>query len=313
MSAFNARTAPCVKAGGDAWLAAGARATSPRMSMRPDLKEPLTLERIELNLFRGRAPSFAGNRLFGGLVIAQSLLAAYGTVEDKLCHSLHCYFIRAGDPKLPILYEVDRSRDGGAFATRRVAAIQNGQQIFNLAASFQVPEAGAEHQTPMPAFPRPDALPDEEEQRARLADVLPKTLQPFSMRPIELRGPDEEMHLLQEKGEPNMTSWFRAARPVEDDVRLHQAILAYASDMRLSGNAMRPHGYNWETPGLQFASLDHAMWFHHPTDLNRWHLYVMDSPVAAGGRGLNRGSIYDEDGRLVASTAQEGLMRVRAT
>jgi len=283
------------------------------MDPRLDLPETLALERIEVNLFRGTSPDYSGERIFGGQVIAQSLLAAYETVEDRVCHSLHCYFIRPGDPKIPILFDVDRSRDGGSFTTRRVTAIQHGKQIFNLAASFKVPEKGYEHQAPMPNVPRPEALPDEATQRQMLLEALPPEMHDLLLRPrpIEMRAVGGHHFLLKEKSEPSSNIWMRAVAPVGDDLRMQQVVLAYASDMALAGNALRPHGLLWRTPGLQSASLDHAMWFHHPSDFNRWHLYVMDSPAAAGACGFNRGSIYREDGLLVASTAQEGLMRVR--
>jgi len=279
-----------------------------------DLPETLSLERIEVNLFRGTSPDYSGERIFGGQVIAQSLLAAYETVESRVCHSLHCYFIRPGDPKVPILFDVDRSRDGGSFTTRRVTAIQHGKQIFNLAASFKVPEKGAEHQTPMPDVPRPESLPTEAEQRDLIMESLPAEMHDLLLRPrpVEMRTVGGHVFLIKGSSEPNSNIWMRAVAPIGDDFRMQQVVMAYASDLSLAGNALRPHGYIWRTPGLQSASLDHAMWFHHPSDFNRWHLYVMDSPVAAGACGFNRGSIYNEDGLLVASTAQEGLMRLHA-
>jgi acyl-CoA thioesterase II len=278
-----------------------------------DLPETLGLERIEVNLFRGTSPDYSGERIFGGQVIAQSLLAAYETVDERVCHSLHCYFIRPGDPKIPILFDVDRSRDGGSFTTRRVTAIQHGRQIFNLAASFKTPEKGAEHQSPMPDVPRADELPDEAAQRETLLEALPKEMHDLLLRPrpIEMRPVGGHHFLVKGKTEPRTNIWMRAVAPIGDDFRMQQVVMAYASDLSLAGNALRPHGYIWRTPGLQSASLDHAMWFHHPTDFNRWHLYAMDSPAASDARGFNRGSIYREDGVLVASVAQEGLMRVR--
>jgi len=282
------------------------------MDPRLDLPETLALERIEVNLFRGTSPDYSGARIFGGQVIAQSLLAANETVEGRVCHSLHCYFIRPGDPKIPILFEVDRARDGGSFTTRRVTAIQHGKQIFNLAASFKARETGAEHQAAMPDAPRPETLPDEATQQRELLPLLPEELQRdlLRLRPIEIRPVGGHFYLEKGKKEPRSEAWMRAYAPIGDDPRMQQAVLAYASDMNLAGNAMRPHGLMWRSPGLQSASLDHAMWFHHPTDFNKWHLYVMDSPAASDARGFNRGSIYNEDGVLVASTAQEGLMRM---
>jgi acyl-CoA thioesterase-2 len=279
-----------------------------------NLSETLQLERIEVNLFRGTTADNSPGRIFGGQVIGQSLLAAYETVEDRICHSLHCYFIRPGDPTVPIVFEVDRSRDGGSFTTRRVIAIQHGQQIFNLAASFQALEPGFEHQADMPGAPPPDSLSDEwAEELARLKAAGEAEIDWMDkVRPIEIRNVDPRNDgPSPEPREPNQRLWFRARSPIGDDPRLHQVVMAYASDMSLLGTAVRPHGVNWRTPGFQTASLDHAMWFHHPTNFERWHLYVQESPSASGGRGFNLGAIYREDGALVASAAQEGLMRMR--
>lgn len=278
------------------------------------LVDTLRLERLEVNLFRGTTPEGRSGRIYGGQVIAQSLLAAYETVEERICHSLHCYFIRPGDPKVPIVFEVDRSRDGGSFTTRRVIAVQHGQQIFNLAASFQAVEQGFEHQAEMPAAPKPEGLQDEwaeELERLKAAgeaeiDWMDK-VRPIEIRNVDPRNDSPNPPIL----EPYQRLWFRSRTPVGDDPRMHQVAMAYASDMSLLGTAIRPHGVSWRTPGFQSASLDHAMWFHHPTNFEGWHLYVQDSPSASGGRGFNRGAIYREDGVLVASTAQEGLMRMR--
>jgi acyl-CoA thioesterase-2 len=267
------------------------------MAEAESLIETLALEPIEVNLFRGHAPKTQGPRIFGGLVIGQALLAAYRTVETRLCHSLHCYFIRPGDPQLPILYEVDRSRDGRSFTTRRVIAIQKGEQIFNLAASFQDVEAGAEHQDPMPVVPAPDALPDD----VRMGDWL---------RPIEIKSVDGGFGEMT-KGPAEQSLWMRATAPLGEDPALNQAVIAYASDMSFLSTSMRPHGWGWQTPGLQSASLDHAVWFHRPSQFNAWHLYRETSPSASGARGMNLGFIYNIDGRLVATTAQEGLIRLR--
>jgi acyl-CoA thioesterase-2 len=277
------------------------------------LSETLRLERLEVNLFRGTSPRGNGPRIFGGQVIAQSLLAAYETVEERTCHSLHCYFIRPGDPRVPIVFDVDRSRDGGTFTTRRVVAIQNGKQIFNLAASFQVPEDGFEHQTAMPDVPDPDTLPDEFEQRAKHMKDAPEHIRKMMMRPrpIEMRGVDGDPYFGGVAREPKSMVWFRAREPIDQDPRMHQVIMAYASDMNLLSTAMRPHRVHWDTPGLQSASLDHATWFHKPSNFNEWHLYVQESPSAAAGRGFILGSIYDRQGVLVASVAQEGLIRQR--
>jgi acyl-CoA thioesterase II len=263
-----------------------------------NLIDTLALERIEVNLFRGLAPADQGPRIFGGLVIAQALLAAYRTVEERVCHSLHCYFIRPGDPAVPILFEVDRARDGRSFTTRRVIAIQHGQQIFNLAASFQVAEAGLEHQDSMPDVPAPETLRSEPGWGGR-------------PRPIDIRAVDPRDWNDPGKAPPFQNMWMRALAPLGDDPVTHQAVIAYASDMSFMSTGMRPHGLNWQTPGLQTASLDHAIWFHRPSNFNDWHLYAQRSPSASGSRGFNLGELYNRDGRLVASMAQEGLMRYR--
>lgn len=278
-----------------------------------DLRKSLELEQLEVNLFRGVSPKDDGPRIYGGQVIAQSLLAAYRTVEDRICHSLHCYFIRPGDPNIPIIFEVDRARDGHSFTTRRVVAIQHGKQIFNFAASFQVAEKGFSHQFPMPAAPDAEGFRDEAEEQAEAAAKLPEDQrQPVRQRPMEVRWIDQPLDRTEgAKLEPRQTLWFRSRRPLGDDPRWHQVALAYASDMALMGVSMRPHGVSWRSPGMQTASLDHAMWFHRPTDFTQWHLYEIDAPSAFGARGFSRGSIYREDGTLVASCAQEGLIRQR--
>jgi acyl-CoA thioesterase-2 len=279
-----------------------------------NLAETLKLERIEVNLFRGTTADNSPGRIFGGQVIGQSLLAAYETVDDRICHSLHCYFIRPGDPTVPIVFEVDRSRDGGSFTTRRVIAIQHGQQIFNLAASFMAHEAGYEHQAPMPAATPWADLPDEAEmQKAAMKDAPEEAKRWLSRpRPIEMRSVDARSYFQGgEAKDPESQSWMRAREPIGADQHMHQVILAYASDMNLLSTAMRPHKVHWQTPGFQSASLDHAMWFHRPINFNDWHLYAQDAPSASGGRGFIRGSIFASDGTLVASVAQEGLMRMR--
>ena len=277
------------------------------------LVESLQLERLELNLFRGITPDGMGPRIFGGQVISQSLLAAYETVEDRICHSLHCYFIRPGDPRVPIVFEVDRSRDGGSFTTRRVVAVQHGEQIFNLAASFMAPQEGFEHQSDMPTGPHWSELPDEAEMMAEFIKTAPEEMKKWMgrERPIEMRALDARDYWRSGPKPAVSQNWFRCRTPIGDDAHMHQVILAYASDMNLLSTGMRPHGVHWQTPGFQSASLDHAMWFHKATDFNQWHLYAHDSPSASGGRGFIRGSIYAEDGTLVASVAQEGLMRLK--
>ena len=267
----------------------------------------LDLETLDTDLFRGFNPPFETRRIYGGQVVAQSLAAAYRTIEGRDCHSLHCYFIRPGNPKLPILFQVDRARDGGSFSVRRVVAIQNGKQIFNLAASFQVPETGFEHQLPMPDAPPPESLKNEEELRAEAG------LDPASRRiwPVELKPCEPVPHGFVGAREPVDMCWFRTRLPLGDSVAVNQCALAYGSDMTLMDASLRPHGVDWDSGRLQAASLDHAMWFHQATDFHDWHLFVQDSPSASGGRGFNRGQIYARDGRLVAEAAQEALIRWR--
>jgi acyl-CoA thioesterase-2 len=276
-----------------------------------ELIATLTLEPIEVNLFRGRTPPEERFRIFGGQVVAQALLAAYKTVEGRVCHSLQSYFIRPGDPSLPVLYQVERSRDGKSFTTRRVLAIQKGEQIFNLACSFQIPEDGFDHQSAMPAAPKPEDVPDENERWREMFKDRPDELKRWVRnRPIETR-PVDPINLLNPKPAPaEQMVWLRATRDIGDDVVINQALLAYASDFSLLGTAMRPHGVSWMS-GVQTASLDHIIWFHRPTNFARWHLYVQDSPSASGARGFNRGAMYRQDGVLVASMAQEGLIRKR--
>jgi len=276
------------------------------------LIDTLTLERIEVNLYRGTTPPEERGRIFGGQVIAQALLAAYKTVEGRLCHSLQSYFIRPGDPSVPVLYQVERSRDGKSFTTRRVIAIQHGEQIFNLACSFQAPEDGFEHQETLPTVPSPDDVADEMERvRERFKDAPEEFQRWMRERPIEMRPINPQDHMAPKPLPAQENIWFRARKDVGDDPIMNQAILAYASDMSLLSTAMRPHGVSWQT-GMQTASLDHIIWFHRPTNFARWHLYVQDSPSGSGARGFNRGAIYREDGVLVASVAQEGLMRQRS-
>jgi acyl-CoA thioesterase-2 len=263
-----------------------------------DLIATLALEKIELNLFRGHGPKDNGDHFFGGHVIAQALLAAYETVPDRVCHSLHAYFIRPGNVHIPVLFEVDRARDGGSFTTRRVIAIQNGEQIFNLAASFQIDRKGLEHQFPMPDAPDPESLNEEPSWRG-------------TPRPIDIRWPSPRSHHDTSKHPPRKAVWLRAKNPIGPDIHLQQAMLAYASDMAFMETALRVHGVNWQTPGLQSASLDHAMWFHQPFDFNDWMLFDQDSPSTSQGRGLVRGEMFTHDGRLVASVVQECLMHIK--
>jgi acyl-CoA thioesterase II len=278
------------------------------MSPMDSLISTLTLEPIEENLFRGRSPPEERTRIFGGQVVAQALTAAYRTVTNRICHSLQSYFIRPGDPTRPVLYQVERSRDGHSFTTRRVLAIQKGEQIFNMACSFQTTEHGYEHQSEMPAGPSPDAALHDVE--AMIARQPPEATAWLRRLPIEMRPIDPVDVTAPAVKPPHQQVWLRARGDVGEDVALNQALLAYASDYSLLGTAMRPHGVSWQS-GVQTASLDHIVWFHRPTNFARWHLYVQDSPSGSGARGFNRGAIYREDGVLVASTAQEGLIRKR--
>jgi len=279
-----------------------------------ELLSLLQLERIEDNLFRGESRDIGTRYVFGGQVLGQALSAAQQTVEtDRSAHSLHAYFLRAGDIEHPIVYNVERTRDGGSFSVRRVTAIQHGQPIFNFSASFQVEEAGVEHQLPMPAVPRPDdieptvPLPPEE-----LAKLPPKLQRWFGRSgPFEFRHVYPRDELNPPKRPPFQQVWFRLAERVPDTAALHRVLLAYASDFHLIGTTMFPHGISFLQRNVQVASLDHAMWFHRPLRVDEWLLYSCDSPTAQGARGLARGMIYSEDGRLVASTAQEGLVRLR--
>ncbi|TDI66133.1 MAG: acyl-CoA thioesterase II [Alphaproteobacteria bacterium] len=273
----------------------------------------LDLESIEVNLFRGRSPKESWQRVFGGQVLGQALVAATRTVEGRSVHSFHAYFIRPGDPKSPILYEVDRARDGRSFTTRRVVAIQHGRTIFTMSASFHIEEEGYSHQCDMPDVPPPEQLIPDHELRKRAAAELPADLASWfaSERPIELRPVEPRDWRNPEKTEPFQHVWVRATAPLPDDVALHQCVLAYASDMTLLDTCQRPHGVSVFSGGLQVASLDHAMWFHRSFRADEWLLYVQDSPSSAGARGFNRGTVYRRDGTLVASVAQEGLIRPR--
>jgi acyl-CoA thioesterase-2 len=277
------------------------------------LLETLDLEQLEHNLYRGRSPQVGWQRVFGGQVIGQSLVAAARTIEGRLAHSLHGYFMREGDPTVPIIYEVDRIRDGKSFATRRVVAIQHGQAIFSMSASFQVEETGLDHQIEMPKVPSPEELPTEAEVQAAYLHVAPDSVKRYweRPRPIEIRPLDLRHFFSREKLPPLQQVWVRATGPLPDDPVVHRAVLAYASDMTLLDTALFAHGRMIFDRDLQGASLDHAMWFHRPFRADDWLLYSEDSPSASGARGFTRGSLFSRDGRLVASVAQEGLIRVR--
>src|SRR5436190_14870758 len=286
---------------------------SPKSSPVAELLRLLDLEQIEVNIFRGLSPKGRTQRVFGGQVLAQALVAAYRTVEDRLCHSLHAYFLLPGDPKVPILYEVDRSRDGKSFSSRRVVAIQHGHPIFHMSVSFQIEEPGLEHQIDAPPVPAPEELPSEDDFRRKMADQIPAEYREHFLRkrPIELRPVDRADIFRPEKRPPHQAVWVRATGHLPENLALNQCVLAYASDMTLLDTALMPHGIGWFSDEIQMASLDHAMWFHRRFRADDWLLYVQDSPSASGARGFNRGLIYTRDGRLVASVAQEGLMRLR--
>ncbi|QKV19874.1 acyl-CoA thioesterase II [Oricola thermophila] len=275
----------------------------------------LDLETLEHNLFRGRSPQSGWQRVFGGQVIGQALVAAQRTVEpDRQVHSLHCYFMRPGDPSVPIIYEVDRIRDGRSFATRRVVAIQHGHAIFSLSASFQVDEEGLEHIIEMPeGIPAPETLLSEKELIAQFIDQVPDAVRKYWQRerPIEFKPVSLTHYMTREKLPPKQNVWIRMTGPVPDDRALQSAVLAYLSDMTLLDTSLFAHGRSIFDRDLQVASLDHAMWFHRPFRLDDWFLYSQDSPNSSGARGLTRGSIYSRDGTLVASVAQEGLIRLR--
>lgn len=276
-----------------------------------DLLDILDLERLEVNLFRGKSPQVGWQRVFGGQVIGQALVAACRTVEGRKPHSLHAYFILPGDPAAPIVYEVERIRDGKSFSTRRVLAIQHGSAIFALSASFHVEEEGFAHQFPMPAVPPPDALPAETDIKTRILPGMPAPVRAYyeRERPIELRPVEFGRYLGQRQAEGRFHVWIKATNPLPDDPIVHQCVLAYASDMTLLDAALIPHGRTVFEKTIQAASLDHALWFHRPFRADEWLLYAQDSPSGHGARGFSRGLIYRQDGTLVASVAQEGLLR----
>lgn len=274
----------------------------------------LNLEKIEENIFRGVSPKDRVQRVFGGQVLGQALMAASRTVEARLCHSLHAYFLRPGDPKVPILYEVDRSRDGGSFTSRRVVAIQHGRPIFTLEASFQREELGLEHAFAAPDVPPPETLESDNDLRAKIPkDRIPPELCAwvFRPRPIETRQIDPRPYFEPAPRPPQETLWIKTSGSMPDDPALHRAMLAFASDLSMLGTALCPHGIGWYDDKVQLASLDHAMWFHRPFRADEWLLLVQDSPSASGARGFNRGTLYSREGALVASVAQEGLIRPR--
>ncbi len=275
-----------------------------------DLVALLDLEVIEVNLFRGRSPDENRQRVFGGQVAGQALVAATRTVEgDRFVHSLHAYFLRPGDPTTPILYEVDRIRDGRSFTTRRVVAIQHGRAIFNLQASFHVREAGPDHQIPMPdGIPDPGSLPD---FKTRMAPYKERMGEWYDRpRPIDIRYIDGDPFSRAGNPTTGQRVWMRAAGMLPDDPTLHACIVTYASDMTLLDTTVLPFGLSWESPGMQMASLDHAMWFHRDFRADEWLLYDQAAVSSGSGRGLAGGAIFRHDGTLAVTVVQEGLARV---
>ena len=281
-----------------------------------ELVDILNLEPLELNLFRGRSPQSRWQRVFGGQVIGQALVAACRTVDDVTLrppHSLHAYFLLGGDPKVPIIYEVDRIRDGRSFATRNVKAIQHGRAIFSMSVSFHVHEEGLSHQFKMPDVPKPDALPTEAELKERVWPLMPEPVRRYyeRERPIELRPVEYGRYLGEISEEGRFHVWMRATGRLPDEPAIHQCVLAYASDMMLLDAALIPHGKSVFSEDIMAASLDHALWFHRPFRADEWLLYAQDSPSLAGSRGFSRGLIFAGNGTLVASVAQEGMLRLR--
>ncbi|HXQ19578.1 MAG TPA: acyl-CoA thioesterase II [Acidimicrobiales bacterium] len=273
----------------------------------------LDLEPIEVNIFRGRQPGEERQRVFGGQVAGQALMAAGRTVAHGRVHSLHAYFLRPGNPTIPIIYEVDRIRDGRSFTTRRVVAIQNGEAIFNMAASFHDDEPGLEHQIPMPDVPDPEGLPSLQELLEPLRNEREDLAQWFYLpHPIEQRYVDRSLPWEHPTGrvEPHQQIWIRADGALPDDPLLHACVAAYASDMSLFDTILRSHAVDWDPSSFMGASLDHCMWFHRRVTIDDWLLYDTDSPIATGARGLARGFLFDRNGRLIVSIVQEGLTRV---
>jgi acyl-CoA thioesterase-2 len=278
-----------------------------------ELLQILDLEQLEINLFRGRSPQSGWQRVFGGQVIGQALVAACRTVEGRPPHSMHAYFLLGGDPAVPIIYNVERTRDGKSFTTRRVVAVQHGRPIFTITVSFHADEPGFEHQAKMPKVPMPEELPSEAEVRTRLLPMMPDPVRRYyeRERPIELRPVEYERYMGKKLEDARFHLWIRTTGRLPDDPAIHQCVLAYASDMTLLDSALLPHGRTVFEQDIMAASLDHALWLHRPFRADDWLLYAQDSPNLHGGRGLARGLIFTRDGTLVASVAQEGLVRQR--
>ncbi len=279
-----------------------------------DLIALLELETLEYNIYRGQNRDIGSGRIFGGQVLAQALVAARHTIEEERpCHSMHGYFILPGDLTVPVVYFVDRLRDGRSFTTRRVTAIQRGRAIFNMSASFHAPEPGIEHQTGMPDVPPPEELRSELDIIRGMIDRIPPELRPVLTqdRPLDFRPVEPEDPFEPRPRSPARHIWVRAIGPMDDDPLHHQAVLAYASDYGLLGAALRPHGISFRQPDVMAATLDHSIWFHRPFRVDEWLLYSMESPTAYGARGFARGEFHTREGELVASVAQEGVIRVK--
>jgi acyl-CoA thioesterase-2 len=284
------------------------------MSALQAVLDILDLEPLELNLFRGRSPQSGWQRVFGGQVIGQALVAACRTVERRHPHSMHAYFLLPGDPKVPIIYEVDRIRDGKSFTTRRVVAIQHGHAIFSMSVSFHNDEPGGlTHQAPMPDVPPPEALPSESDVRGEVLQKMPEAVRSYyeRERPIEFRPVEYARYFGKKFPNAKFHVWIRTTERLPDDPAIHQCVLAYASDLTLLDTVLMPYGRTLFEREFMAASLDHALWFHRPFRADDWLLYAQDSPNLSGARGLARGLIFTRDGTLVASVAQEGLLRER--
>ncbi|MEX0914620.1 MAG: acyl-CoA thioesterase II [Wenzhouxiangellaceae bacterium] len=272
----------------------------------------LTLERLEDNLFRGESRDIGAPQVFGGQILGQALSAAHRTVEGRVPHSLHAYFLRPGDFNRPVVYQVERSRDGGSYSNRRVVAIQHGRPILNLAASFKIPEQGLEHQATMPEVPAPEGLTSLVDINESMLDKVPEKMRRFLAHkpPFEFRPVESPKFIEPGPREPIKNIWMRACGQLPEDPELHRNLLAYVSDYELLGTATLPHAIDFGTKPLLMASLDHAMWFHRDARVDQWLLYTFDSPISTGGRGFSRGQIFTREGILVASTAQEGVIRI---
>ena len=285
---------------------------TPADNVLDQLLELLKLEKIEENIFRGNSQDLGFGNIFGGQVLGQALSAASQTVDvDRSAHSLHGYFMRPGDPTRPIVYEVDCIRDGKSFTTRRVVAIQKGRAIFSMSASFQIEEAGFEHQDSPPDVPGPHEIKSEIEMALSVKDKIPLSIRDkiLCVKPIEIRPVNPINPFSPSKEKPKRYVWFKTIHKMPDDISVHRYLLAYASDFGLVATALYPHGHTFWERAMQVASLDHAMWFHRDFRIDDWLLYAMESPSASKARGLSHGNIFTQDGRLVASTTQEGLIR----